>query len=151
MDPPSPAIRSLARQLVALEAKRDRTQEESANATLVAVQVSEKLRLAVERLAGRDGFYALLRRAAALARNEAPGLARLTVTPDGSLQPSAAPPESAGGGEDHEQAAEAITAHLLWLLVTFIGEQLTMQLVHEAWPQTSGDDAPGNRPGVEGS
>jgi hypothetical protein len=36
-------------------------------------------------------------------------------------------------------AAVAITAHLLGLLVTFIGEPLTVRLVREAWPDASWD------------
>ena len=40
------------------------------------------------------------------------------------------------GGE----AAVAITAHLLGLLVTFIGEPLTLRLVREAWPDASLDE-----------
>jgi hypothetical protein len=34
-------------------------------------------------------------------------------------------------------AAVAITAQLLGLLVTFIGEPLTVRLVREAWPDAS--------------
>ena len=41
-----------------------------------------------------------------------------------------------GGAE----AAVAITAHLLGLLVTFIGEPLTLRLVREAWPDASLDE-----------
>jgi hypothetical protein len=40
------------------------------------------------------------------------------------------------GGSD---AAVAITVHLLWLLVTFIGEPLTVRLAREAWPDASLD------------
>ncbi len=38
------------------------------------------------------------------------------------------------------EAAVAITAHLLGLLVTFIGEPLTLRLVREAWPDASLDE-----------
>jgi len=35
------------------------------------------------------------------------------------------------------EAAIAITAHLLGLLVTFIGESLALRLMGDAWPGTS--------------
>ena len=41
------------------------------------------------------------------------------------------------GGAARSEAAVAITAHLLGLLVTFIGEPLTLTLVREGWPDTS--------------
>jgi hypothetical protein len=37
------------------------------------------------------------------------------------------------------EAAVAITAHLLGLLVTLIGEPLTVRLVRDAWPDTAWD------------
>ena len=37
-------------------------------------------------------------------------------------------------------AAVAIIAHLLGLLVTFIGEPLTLRLVGEAWPDALLDE-----------
>ena len=42
-----------------------------------------------------------------------------------------------GGNE----GAVAITAHLLGLLATFIGEPLTLRLVREAWPEASFDES----------
>ena len=89
------------------------------------------------RFAGADGFAALLRRALALARAEVPSLHGITVKADGSmegLEELAADAPNVG-----VDAAVAITAHLLGLLVTFIGEPLTVRLVREAWPDTSWD------------
>jgi hypothetical protein len=137
MDMPSPSTRDLARRLLAVEAA-----SKSASAGHVhdahvheAARVWEKLRVSLTRFAGADGFTALLRRALALARAEVPSLNGIQVKPDGSLQGLdrlAADPTNAG-----PDAAVAITAHLLGLLVTFIGEPLTVRLVREAWPEAS--------------
>jgi UDP-N-acetylenolpyruvoylglucosamine reductase len=100
-----------------------------------AVLVNEKLRIALIQVAGADGFTALLRRALALASVEAPALKNATVSADGrleGLEQLATLPGSVAGA-----AAVAITAHLLELLVTFIGEHLTLRLVRQAWPNIS--------------
>ena len=58
-----------------------------------------------------------------------PGLDAVQVRPDGSLE--------GFDGIGRPQGAEAgivVVAHLLALLVTFIGEPLTMRLVSDAWP-----------------
>ena len=94
--------------------------------------------ISLTRFAGADGFASLLRRALALARAEVPSLQTVTVKPDGSLEgleALAADATNAG-----PEAAVAITAHLLGLLVTFIGEPLTLRLVREAWPDASLDE-----------
>ena len=49
--------------------------------------------------------------------------------PNGSL-------ENLGILPNANEAAVAILAHLLDLLITFIGQPLTMQLLKEAWPDT---------------
>ena len=129
MDSTSPSMRRLARRLLAVEAASP-----SATAARVheAVRVCDKLRVSLTRLAGADGFTSLLRRALALARAEVPSLHRITVQPDCSMAglEALAAEESDGGVE----AAGALIAHLLGLLVTFIGASLTVRLVGEAWP-----------------
>ena len=100
-----------------------------------AVLVNEKLRISLTQFAGADGFAALLRRALALASAEVPALKSATVSADGrleGLEQLATLPGSVSGA-----AAVAITAHLLGLLVTFIGEPLTLRLVRQAWPNIS--------------
>ena len=99
------------------------------------MRVCEKLRISLTRFVGADGFTALLRRALALARADVPSLQTVKVTADGrleGLEEFAADSENAG-----VEAATAITAHLLGLLVTFIGEPLTLRLVREAWPDVA--------------
>jgi hypothetical protein len=137
MDTPSPSTRDLARRLLAAE-----TASQSAADPHVheAVRVCEKLRISLTRLAGPDGFTALLRRALALARAEVPALHGITeradCCPEGLEQLAA---ESRDVAID---AAVAITAHLLGLLVTLIGAHLTMRLVREDWPDASWDESP---------
>jgi hypothetical protein len=103
-----------------------------------AVLVLEKLRVSLTRFAGADGFTALLRRALALARAEFPSLHSITEKSDGSLEGlEEVAADKGNSGADGSNAAVAITAHLLGLMVTFIGEPLTVRLVCEAWPEES--------------
>jgi hypothetical protein len=134
MDTPSPSIRDLARQLLAVEA----ASQSAANSRMhEAVRVCEKLRVCLIRFAGADGFTALLRRALALARAEVPSLHGITEKADGSIEGlDELAADAPNVGID---AAVAITAHLLGLLVTLIGEPLTVRLVREAWPETLWD------------
>ena len=128
-------MRNLAQRLLAVEAAN----QSAADAHLhEAVRVCEKLRIALIRLAGSDGFESLLRRALALARSEVPALDRVTVKPDCSMEGLTELTANAAAGEFH--GPTAITAHLLGLLITFIGEPLTLRLVREAWPDASWDE-----------
>jgi hypothetical protein len=94
------------------------------------LRVFEKLRGALRQFVGADGFTSLVRRALVLARADAPSLQTVKVTADGRLEGIG---ESAVDASDVE-AATAITAHLLGLLVTFIGEPLTLRLLRDVWP-----------------
>jgi hypothetical protein len=96
------------------------------------VRVFEKLRISLARFAGPDGFASLLRRALVLARAEVPALQSVEAKADGSIEGFERVAAQVGdGGAD---AAVAIIAHLLGLLVTFVGESLTLRLVRDAWP-----------------
>ena len=97
-----------------------------------AVRVIEKLRVSLTRFAGPEGFASLLRRALALARVDTPALGAVTFNPDGSLDGLAGLASDAGNGGP--EAVVGIVAHLLGLLVTFIGEPLTLRIVRESWP-----------------
>jgi hypothetical protein len=132
MDAPSPAVRKLARRLLILEAKSESAGSDAR--AHEAVRVCDKLRISLTRFAGADGFASLLRRALTLARAEVPSLDRVKVGPDCSIE----------GLEELARndatAAAALTAHLLGLLVTFVGQSLTLRLVREAWPDASLDE-----------
>jgi hypothetical protein len=133
-----PAIRDFARRLIALEAAPD---EPPVVGTREAVRVCEKLRRPLARLAGVEGFRSLMSRALALAKAEVSSLAAVQVRADGSLEglDDAGPDREAGG-----EGGVVVVAQLLGLLVTFIGEPLTLRLVRDAWP-----DAPVPATGAE--
>jgi hypothetical protein len=127
----SPEIQDLTRRLLAFEAPHDNSSHARVD---VAVQVIEELRMHLIKLAGVDGFRSLLSRALTLAKAEVPSLNMVHVRADGSLE----------GFEGIEQSQEAagpagmvLVAHLLELLVTFIGEPLTVRMVRDKWPDAS--------------
>ena len=94
--------------------------------------VVEKLRGPLVTLSGTAGFRALLSRALTLANGEVRWFRAVQVKADGSL---AAPAETAQLDKAEIARAEvALVAQLLGLLVTFIGEALTLRLVQDAWP-----------------
>ena len=96
--------------------------------------VSEKLRLHLATFMGRTGFHTLLARSLALSAAEVPWLSKVRVEEDGSLggleglQAELGPDEFFEGGV-------VLLAQLLGLLVSFIGERLTLRLVLEVWPK----------------
>ena len=122
---PSALTRAWAQQLLAMEAPNQSAPDAHLHET---VRVWEKLRISLTRFAGADAFTALLRRAIALAKADVPSLHAVKVTADGRME--GIEEFAADGG----RGGVEITAHLLALLVTFIGESLTLRLVHDAWP-----------------
>jgi len=94
--------------------------------------VTDKLRPLLVNFMGRAGYHALLSRALSLAREEAPWLCDVTITSDGSLETF---DELADKHESAEviDGSEILLAHLVSLLVAFIGEALTLRLVRELW------------------
>jgi hypothetical protein len=132
MDTSSPSMRELARRLVA--SSRIVSVPPAQDATLV----NESLRDSLARFAGTDGFAALLRRALALAGVELPTLQATNVGADGRIE--GIEQLLAHLGTTQEEAAVAITAHMLDLLVTLIGETLTRRLVRQACPEASPEE-----------
>jgi hypothetical protein len=128
MESPSASIRAWAQRLLALEAANKSASDAHERETL---RVFEKLRTALTQFVGADGFTALTRRALALARAEVPSLQTAKITPEGRLEGFA---EHAADAKNDSEAAIAITAHLLALLVAFIGEPLTLHLMRDVWP-----------------
>lgn len=139
----APGMRDLARRLLIYEAAANPLPAPSEPA---ALRVYAKLRQGVGEFAGIAGFQAFASRALTLAQRDAPGLSAARVAGDGSLQ---------GLGEDghpmkndKDQAAESpadegglvLIARLLCLLVTFLGEALTLSLLRVAWPGAALDD-----------
>lgn len=130
MDAPSASVRALARRLLALEAASGSAGGAHQHE---AVRVCQKLRFSLTRFAGADGFNSLLRRSLALARADVPSLQSITITPDGCLEGIEQLASDVPDGAT--EASAAITAHLLGLLVTFVGEPLMLRLVRDAWPE----------------
>ena len=85
MSTTSPETQDLARRLLAFEAAHDNS---SATGVDGAARVIEELRLRLIKLAGVDGFRALLSRALTLAKAEVPSLNMVQVSADGSLEDS---------------------------------------------------------------
>jgi hypothetical protein len=131
MTTPSPTIRRIAQGLVVREASGN-----NASGRKVATPfggVIEKLRRPLVALTGSAGVGALLSRALALAGAEVRWLRAVHVKPDGSLE---CPAEMTHLDKEETAKGEvALIAHLLELLVTFIGESLTLGLLQEVWPK----------------
>ncbi|HEY5297996.1 MAG TPA: hypothetical protein VIK59_08720 [Verrucomicrobiae bacterium] len=94
--------------------------------------VVEQLRPYFTTLMGNAGFRALLARALALAAGEVPWLGAVQVQADGSLAgfEGLEPVDP----EDIAEGGVVLIAQLLGLLVAFIGENLTLQMMRELWP-----------------
>jgi hypothetical protein len=133
MTSPSLSIRSWARNVLDAESA---LASSGAAEKEVAMRVCEKLQDSLRRFVGPDGVTALTRRAVAMARNERAALSSLKVARDGRVEGW---DTLAATGHSAEAAME-IVSHLLWLLVTFIGESLTLRLVRDVWPDTKLDD-----------
>jgi len=131
----SPSTLHLARHMLAQEAARGKKTDSGASGPPghPAVLVCEKLRTVLTAFAGVAGFRSLLSRALTLAAAKAPALKGVAVNADGSLSGI----EHVESGKSNSAAPEweeVLVAHLLDLLVTFVGEGLTHQFVSQAWP-----------------
>ena len=125
--------RDLALRLLACEAAAGENSEPAESA---AFRVCERLRRPLITLAGVAGFRSLLSRALTLARAEAPSLNTVQVAADGSLKgldELELHKEEAGDG------GAILIAQLIGLLLTFIGEGLTLRLVQDVWPDAAFD------------
>jgi hypothetical protein len=139
MNQPLPGgdMRGLAQRLLAYEAAILNRSEDTAP---VVIRVTEKLRASLTRLAGAAGFRALLARAVTLAKMHAAdtcGIDVIQVMPNGSLEGLNALPTDG----DAAAVGLLLIAQLLELLVVFIGEDLVLRLLSDAWPNLSLVDA----------
>ena len=121
----TPKLRIYAERLIANEMSRNASSKSTPTAAFV---VMETLGPHFGALMGTAGFRALLSRSLMLANAEVTWLRDLRVREDGSfegldeLEAQAKPEEIAAGGI-------VLLARLLGLLVTFIGEDLTLRLL----------------------
>lgn len=130
-----PQTRELALRLLAHESAAGKA---SKPAEFAAFRVCAKLRGPLVTLAGVAGFRSLLSRALTLARAEVPSLSAVQVAADGSLKGL----DELVSQTDKEHAREGgaiLIAQLVGLLLTFIGEGLTIRLVQDVWPEAAFD------------
>jgi hypothetical protein len=133
--------KDLARSILAYEAAAGRSSEP---AEPVAVRVCKQLREPFGVLAGVAGYRALLARALTLARADAPSLGALQVTSDGYLQGFVEPASHSDG--DHASESEVLlTAQLLGLFLSLLGEALTFQMVQDIFPNLTVTTETGTR------
>jgi hypothetical protein len=130
MDTPTSSMRDLARRLLAA------SQTASGPHVPEVVAVIERLRISLAKFAGDAGFESLLRRALVLASADVPSLQNVKIGANGRLDGVEQLAADTATGALGDEAAVAITAHLLELLVAFIGKPLTLRLLRESWPDT---------------
>ena len=136
MNRPTAEMRDFAQGLVAREARGNKSS--GTKAPLVFGAVADKLRRPLIILAGAPVFRSLLSRALALAIDEVRWLRAVHVKADGSLE---CPGEIARLDQKEIAHAEVVViAHLLGLLLTFIGEALTLRLLQDVWPAAPVND-----------
>lgn len=124
-------MREFAGRLIACEAREDKS---SGTKNPAAFPIHEKLRLHLATFMGNGGFRALLKRALHLASAEVEGLRAAHVNADGTM---GGLEELAAQSSPKEifDARVVLLAHVLGLLVTFIGPIITQRLLHDVWPE----------------
>jgi hypothetical protein len=137
-----PKTRDLARRLLNYEAVAAKSSESMESPTL---RVYEKLRRSLGAFAGVAAFESLASRALALAKPEAPSLDAAQITADGSLRGLGEfePQIDIERSQADDQADERgiiLIARILGLLLVFLGESLTLSLLHVTWPSAVFDD-----------
>ena len=130
-----PESRYLAQRLLTYEAVAGKNSETTESA---AFRVCAKLRRPLITLAGVAGFRSLLSRALTLARAEAPSLSAVQIAADGSLQ-GLDEMEPQIGKDQAREGGAILIAQLIGLLLTFIGEGLTLSMVQTVWPEAAFD------------
>ena len=124
-------ISSVVQRLIAAE----RNAKDSADTTgRAAFRICDKLRGPLSSLIGVAGFRSLFSRALSLAKGDIPWLGGLEIGLDGVLGFPAEMQNQVDGNEA-AQGGTALIGQLLGLLVTFIGEALTLRLVQNVWPK----------------
>ena len=140
----SPAAHRVAQQVLRRGAGESPDPAALADAVL---QADARLGQLLATLIGVLGYTTLLTRAVYLAQADVPALAGITVGPDteGHLRGVHAFAAAAGSPPEGLRAVETgltiILAQVVGLLIIFIGEDLALRLVREAWPEINDDHA----------
>lgn len=102
------------------------------------LRVLNKLRLHLVKLVGATGFEALFNRSLTLAKNEVPWLKAVELKSNGAFEGL---DDGSSLNQNSSEAARVgcvtLVAWILALLVTFIGEGLTLRLLSNVWPDIS--------------
>lgn len=127
MRPAPPYLRNLVQRLIAEEIGQ------AGAPAPAAFLVCARLRPHLATLMGSTGFRVLLTRALAMVQAKNLWLRTLQVDDDGLLADLS---EAAGlaGAAAIADGSVTLIAQLLTLLVAFIGEALTLQLIRDVWP-----------------
>lgn len=136
MKAPRPSLHHLAMAVVATELSRSGAGHEASVAERSMVRLHEHF----GKLIGPTGFDVLLARSLVLARRAHPLLSSCEAGFGGQLSwlPDAVNDSDRASAES---AAVVLLAHLFELLARLLGEELSMRLVHDVWP-----DLPDTRP-----
>ena len=110
-----------------------------------AFSICEKLRVHLSTMMGNTGVNALLSRALALAKEEAPSLRGVHLSQEGRFEEVNPLERNAEKERDNEGAV--LLTHLLGLLLEFIGEKLTLRMVQDALPEWPLNDSNFDTPG----
>ena len=133
------AVTELARRLLTDEAGDDQDPPALAAA---AERAFEKLRVHLSKRIGQEGFRTLLARSLVLATAQYPALTAVQIGADARLE--GLPGDKAGEiSLEDPDAVIALLSHLLLLLITFIGDDLTLRIIHTLWPHFPSDDTTG--------
>jgi len=130
-----PKLEKFVRQLLEFELAGPKSDDTVDRA---AFRVCARLQGPLGKLLGLAGFRALRSRALALAAADHPWLSKLSIKDDGSLDDFAAV-HAEPNSTARVQGGVTMVAHLLGLLVTFIGSSLTLVVVKESWPKADCD------------
>jgi hypothetical protein len=124
-------MRAFAERLTIYDACENETSETSKS---LSFPFSNKLHLHLATLMGAGEFQAFLSRSLALAAVEVSWLDALRVKPDGSLD-GLDKFETQLDPQEYFEGRIVLLAHLLGMLMAFIGEALTLRLLCEVWPK----------------
>jgi hypothetical protein len=139
--PATPRLDAFARRLLLHEADTDARSGELAGAMQ---SVCQRLHDHLGTLVGFYGMEVLFTRAVGLAARDLPWVGSLEPGERGACR-IALPKENAGEAElsAARDGFTAVVANVLGLLANLVGEDLVIQLVHDAWPDLARDEVSG--------
>jgi hypothetical protein len=127
----NPRLQQVTRQLIAQELDASHTPDELA---VAAVSMFTRLLSALSAVLGQTGSTALFRRSLKLAEATVPFYAQVRTAEHDKLFDALSASLRQQRPEVVREASQTLLTTYIELLATFIGEQLTWQLLQEAWP-----------------